>query len=481
MSTALRWFGWAALAGLVLAACSPPPRSSSTTAKDQTPAVVLELLDIVSTARLSDPAEELERKLLLARAAAEGREKRKAQALLDAVAPGIAKLPTIDPEDKQGKRINFRRADLRLGWIRAEARLDPVRALRSTLDYARETNPTYHAIALGDLLDGMSCQGKEVAAGIEANARMLLEPIRRGVESRTWVASHATQALPVVARAARLCGFADLGRDARTVAKRAVKLFEGTQLRVRACQMAVAEVQTASLAERPRAIEALTRYRLAARNRFEHADNCASEKLAFAARLAGKLGPSDPAREAMAELVADAVFRLSDSDLRYGHCGLSASLGRLAGLNPSAVAKGMGLVLAAWSKGSRLDGYCHVPSEAARAGRVLAEAGAIPEWLCSTLHVKPQGAKLGEAQETVLRRERVLAAIELGDRCPEAAGLLARLQTADVSLLVAARGRQIALDRSRAKREIAADLKRLASDDRYDYAKALLPAFWSPR
>jgi hypothetical protein len=474
--------GWpVVLAGGLAVACSSPRRAAPTASADGAPAVVLQLMAVVAAEKPADPVEEIGRQLLLARAAAEGRERQRARELLDAVAPGIGKLPTIDPEDKEGKRINFRRADLRLEWIRTEARLDPAKALDSTLEYAKETNPTYHAIALGGLLEAIGCEGAGVKAAVEANARMLFEPIREGVEARTWVASHATEALPVVARAARLCGLNDLGADARTVAKRALRLFEETELRVRACRMAAAVAETAAPGQLPQAIETLASYRLEPRNRFEGTDRCNGEKLAFAAGLVDEVKPADPAWAPLAELVAEAVFRLEPEELTYGHCGMSASLARLAALNPSAVSKGMGLVLDSWSKGSRVDGYCHVASEAARGGRALADAGSAPGWLCSTLSLKPVGAKLGEEQQAVLRRERVLAAVELGDRCPGAAPELARLQEADLDLLTAARTRQLELERREAKTQIAADLRRLPPGDRYAYARALLPAFWPTR
>jgi hypothetical protein len=440
--------------------------------------VLAQLVAAIAAGTPSDPTDELHRRLLLGEAAREGGDAAKARAVLEEVAPAIEQMPKIDPEDKEGKRINFKRAGLRGRWVRDMGRLDATRALQSAAVYAGETNPLHHSSLLDSLLDGLDCSAPERKAAVGENLQLLLQPIKQGVEARTWTLSNAPDTLRVVTRASRLCGLDQTGEEARTLAARALKVFEETELRIRACGMATAKVHTEAPAERAKAIAALSRYQLKPRTKGEDADKCSSDKLYFAREIAPEIAAEDPARPALSEFLATTVAPLDDKELRYGSCSAAQNLSKLIAINPMAAEKGIGLALAAWRKQERLDGYCEIPSVLAIAGRQLAQAGSTPEWMCSALSVRPEGKALSEADEKTLRQQRTRAAVELRGRCPEAEALL-QLDRSDVTLLSSVRARQLVADRVATETLIAEDLKALDPADRYTYALAVMPAFWT--
>lgn len=456
-------------------AAAPAKRASVPVAKPLT--VVEQVVAVVAAAKPADPADDVSRKLLLAEVATETGDAPKALALLEAVAPVIEPMPKIDPDDKEGKRINFRRSGLRSRWVRAMSRLDAPRALRSALLYGEETNPLHHASLLDSLLDGLDCSPPDRKAAVDENVRMLLKPLKEALEARTWSLSSAPTALRVVARASRVCGLDQAGAEVRTLATGALKVFEETDLRIRACDMAMAKVHTEAPAERAKAIGSLSRYQLKPRRKGEEADKCATDRLYFASEIAPEIGASDPARPALVEFLDSTVTLLDPAALRFGSCSAARNLGKLAAVNPAAVERGVALALATWRKQDRIDSYCDLPVAVATAGRQLAQAGSAPEWLCSSLSARPEGKALSEADEKTLRQQHTRAAVELRGRCPEADALL-QLDRSDVGLLSSVRARQLALDREAAEPLVAEDLKALPAGDRYAYAIAVLPAFW---
>jgi hypothetical protein len=458
-----------------------PARRAATGPAPAKPLTVLEqLVAVVAAGAPSDPTDDLHRKLLLGEAAREAGDAAKARAVLDEVAPAIEQMPKIDPDDKEGKRINFKRAGLRGRWVRDMARLDATKALQSTALYAAETNPLHHSSLLDSVLDGLDCSAPERKAAVAENIQLLLQPVKQGVEARTWTLSNAPDTLRVVTRASRLCGLDQTGEEARTLAARALKVFEETELRIRACGMATAKVHTEAPAERAKAIAALSRYQLKPRAKGEDADKCSRDKLYFAREIAADIGAEDPARPALSDFLAATVTQLDEKELRYGSCSAAQNLSKLTAINPAAAEKGITLALAAWRKQDRLDSYCEIPSVLAIAGRQLAQAGSAPEWMCSALSVRPEGKTLSEADEKTLRQQFIRAAVELRGRCPEAEALL-QLDRSDVALLSSVRARQLVVDRAATETLMAEDLKALPAADRYSYAEAVLPSFWSKK
>jgi hypothetical protein len=456
-----------------------PAKGASASPVASKPLTVLEqVVAVVAAGTPPDPADDVSRKLLLAEVAAEAGDATKSKALLEEVTLVIEPMPKVDPDDKEGKRINFRRSGLRSRWVRAMARLDAARALKSALLYGEETNPLHHASLLDSLLDGLDCSPPERKAAVEENVRMLLKPIKEALGARTWGLVNAPLALRVVARASRLCGLDPTGEEVRTLAARTLKVFEDTDLRIRACGMATAKVHTEVPTERAKAIAGLSRYQLKARSKGEDADKCTTDKLYFASEIAPEIGANDPARSALVDFVATTVAQLDPAELRFGLCSAAQNLAKLTSINPAAAERGVALALAAWRKQDRIESYCDLPAVVATAGRQLAQAGSTPEWLCSPLSARPEGKTLTEADEKTLRQQHTRAAVELRGRCPDADALL-QFDRSDVKLLSAVRARQLAVDRVAAEPLVAEDLKALPAGERYAYAVAVLPAFWT--
>jgi hypothetical protein len=464
---------------------SPAPRSTARPAPSTpTPApakprtAVEQLVDAVSAGKPADAADDLSRKLLLATVAVETGSPARALTLLDEVSPLIDQMPKIDPADKEGKRINFRRSGLRSRWIGLTARLDAVKALKAVIAYGEDTNAMHHASLLRSLLEGLDCSPPETKAGVEENVGLLLKPIEAALKERTWGLVHAPQVLETVARAARVCGLAAAGATANDLAKRSVKVFEDTDLSIRACGMAATTGLTAPPADRPKTMATLAKYQLKPRYKGDDPDLCLTDKLYMARDLSKQLGDDDPARRALAGLVGATVAQFNEKTLRYGHCSVPGVLSGLTGLEPGAVDKGVALALAVWRKQDSVDSYCDLPLDAARAGRRLADAGASPAWLCSVLSAQPESKPLTDEQTALLRKKRTLAAVELRGTCPEADGFL-QLDRSDVDLLAKVRSRQVVLDRAGTEPLVIEDLRALAPADRYAYATTVLPAFWT--
>lgn len=453
----------------------PTPAPTPAPAKPRT--AIEELVAIVSAEKPGAPADDAARKLMLARVAVEAGDAARARVLLDEVAPVIDQMPKIDPGDKEGKNLNFQRVGLRSQWMSVMVRLDPVSALRTATVHGSDTNLFHHASALTALLQGLDCTAPERKAVVEENVRLLLQPVEEALKARTWGLSSAPHALDAVARAARVCGLEPAGAAARDLAQRTLKVFEQTDLRIRACDMAVTKVRTAAPAERPKALGVLAQYQLKPQYKGDEPDRCLTEKLYLAGGMVSELGADDPARQALADLVAGTVAQLDEKALRFHYCGAAGVFAGLTGLNATATEKGIGVALTVWRKQDRVESYCDVPTAAALAGRRLAQSGTPPAWLCSVLSAQPEGKVLTDDDKLVLRKQRALAAVELRGRCPEADAAL-RFDRSDVALLKAVRARQVVLDRIAAEPLVLEDLRALTPVDRYAYATTVLPAFW---
>jgi hypothetical protein len=455
-----------------------PAKPAETPAPAKPRTALEQLVAIVKEGKPKDPAGDVSRKLLLARVAAETEDPARAKALLDEVVPVIEGMPKIDPEDKEGKRINFRRSGLRSEWMSVMARLDPVKALRAAVAYGEETNPLHHAGALQAQLRGLDCAVPERKTAVEENVGHLIKPVEEALKARTWSLVHAPQVLATVARAARACGLEPTGATANDLARRSLKVFEDTDLSIRACEMATTAVVTAQPNDLLKAMASVARYQLKPRYKGDEPDLCLGDKLSLAAEMTWDLPVGHPGRQALADLVGTTVNQLNEKTLRFGYCSAASTLSRLTKLNPGAAEKGLGVALTVWRKQDKVESYCDVPVSVARAGRRLAEAGAAPAWSCSVFTTQPEGKPLDEAQNALLRKQRTLAAVELRGLCAEAEGFL-QIDRSDVDFLGTVRARQLVLDRTSAEPLVTEDLKALAAADRYAYAMAVLPAFWT--
>ncbi len=438
------------------------------------------LVAIVQEAKPNQPDDEASRKMLLAEVALEAGDPVKAASLLDAAAALIEPLPKIDPEDKEGKRINFRRSGLRERWVRLTARMDPVRALQSALVYASETNSVHHATLVSALVKGLDCSSPERKAAVEQNLTLLLDSMEEAAKERTWGLSRAPTALETATEAARVCGLDAAAQRARNIASKALPIFESTELRISACEMAMTKVFTTAPAERAKAVGAIVKYELKPQYKGDDPDRCETSKISLVGHLLPQVGPADPARAAIAQLLTSSLAQLSDKTLKYYHCSVLTTLADVAELDPAAVNKGAILAVAAWKKGDRVESYCDVPSRAATVGRRLEAAGQRPEWLCSTLSIQPEGKPLSEADQKELRKQRALAAVELRASCPEAGAALPN-DPPDLDFLRAVRPRQLRADRAATEPLILEDLARVTPADAYGYAAAVIPGFWSDR
>jgi hypothetical protein len=460
-------------------AARPPAEAKPAATPAPKPKPVLDrLIGVVEAARPADPVDEAQRKLVLARVALEKGDLVKATTLLDGAAALVEPLPKIDPEDKEGKRINFRRSGLRSEWIRLTARMDPVKALQAAVEYASETNLLHHGSLLNTLVEDLDCSSPERKAAVEANLRLLLDPLEQALKDRTWGLSNAPTAIDAVTRAARRCGLDPVASRARDVASRALDVFESTDLRIRACDMAMTKVRTTLPAERAKAIGGLARYQLKPQFKGDEPDRCLVDKLDLAATLASEVPADDPARPLLADLVAGSVAQLDEKKLKYYHCSAIGALEKLPAVNAAAVDKGVALALDAWRKGDSVASYCDVPTGAARIGSRLAAAGAPPAWRCTVLSAQPEGKPLDDAAKATLRKQRALAALELRGACPEAEAAL-QFDRSDLALLKAVRVRQLVLDRAATEPLVGEDLAAIPEAERYAYATALLPAFWA--
>jgi hypothetical protein len=457
------------------------PRPAATAAPTPTPkpkTALERLVAIVEAARPTEPADDASRKILLAEAALERGDLVKATSLLDEAAALTAPLPKIDPEDKEGKRINFRRSGLRYRWIRLIARMDPVRGLQSAMEYASETNSLHHATLVSTLLKGLDCSSAERKAAVEQNLKLLLDPVEQAMKDRTWGLSNAPTALDTAAEAARACGLDATGQRATSVAAKALPVFESTDLRIRACEMAMTKVFTTAPAERAKAVGDLVKYQLKPQYKGDDPDRCETNKISLVGHLLPQVGPADPGRGPITQLLASSLAQLDDKKLKYYHCSVLTTLADVAELDPAAVDKGATLAIAAWKKGDSVQSYCDVPARAAALGRRLEAAGQRPEWLCSTLSIQPEGKPLTEADQKELRKQRALAALELRGRCPEAEAAL-QVDAPDLDFLKALRPRQLRADRVATEPLILQDLAKVPAAEAYDYAVAVLPGFWA--